>query len=175
MTPSFRDPLLWLRRFRKRCGYGVHSPFAFNLLEGVVYETLPYYAFSDLDLLLGWRQRFRVRRYLHLLFRLANYHHPDSIHLMGAQSLEGFYLHNACPKAEVNPEGTAGKKLVFLGSPDDAVLPLIQDDTMLLLANVHRYKAWWEALPSVVSFDLYDVGIAFFDKKYNKQSYIVNF
>ena len=43
------NPLVWLMRFRHRCGYGVHSPFAFNFLTGVVYERTPYYAYARLD------------------------------------------------------------------------------------------------------------------------------
>lgn len=192
MTPAFRDPLLWLRRFRKRRGYGVHSPFAFSLLEDVVYESLPYYAFKELDAGLEWRQRFRVRRYLHLLFRLTNYQHPSQIILSKTDLLEKAYLTAACPGARVvengdirdmaiqgaraeNPDKSGEKRLIFLGEPDENVLSKLSPDTLLLLANVHRYKDWWDSLPKVVGFDLYDLGIAFFDPKYNKQDYIVNF
>lgn len=200
MTPAFRDPLLWLRRFRKRCGYGVHSPFAFSLLQDVVYESLPYYAFSEQDARLEWRQRFRVRRYLHLLFRLTNYQHPSQIFLSGADPLERVFLTAACPGANVIEDGeiqeqatrqgaktenigesvenageSAEKRLIFLGKPDENVLSLLRPGTLLLLANVHKYKDWWDGLPKVVGFDLYDLGIAFFDPRYNKQDYIVSF
>ena len=29
---ALKRPFIWLYRFRHRCGYGVHSPFAFNLI-----------------------------------------------------------------------------------------------------------------------------------------------
>lgn len=194
MTPHFRNPWLWLRRIRKRCGYGVHSPFAFSLLEEVVYESLPYYAFQTLDAKLSPCQRFRVRRYLHLLFRLANYQHPSLVLLSDDDPIEREYLLAAVPHAKVCDcgkndgliaesgdkcaevcAGSPQSMLVFLGKPNDAVLPMLRPGTMLLLSNVHRYPEWWKAMPSVVSFDLYDLGIAFFDPKYNKQDYIVNF
>ena len=203
MTPAFRDPLLWLRRFRHRCGYGVHSPFAFSLLENVVYESLPYYAFAQLDARLAWWQRFRVRRYLHLLFRLSNYQHPDRMILCGADALERASLTAACPGAKVieggcgqvvsmpgeraESTGESGKKrmeclgesgrkqLIFLAEPDENVLAGLGPDTLLLLANVHRYRDWWDGLPKVIGFDLYDLGIAFFDPRYNRQDYIVSF
>ena len=35
-----------LSRFRYRCGYGVHSPFAFSLITDVIYEKMPYYAYD---------------------------------------------------------------------------------------------------------------------------------
>lgn len=199
MTPPFRNILLWLRRFRHRCGYGVHSPFAFSLLEEVVYERLPYYAFPELDACLEWQQRWRVRRYLHLLFRLANYQHPSHIFLStDAHKLEKLYLLSPCRHVEVqvlggekakssevngesadesrkNSDEYGENRIIFLAKPDDDALPLLTPRTMLLLANVHRYSDWWKGLPSVVSFDLYDLGIAFFDTKYNKQEYVVNF
>lgn len=175
MTPFFRNPWVWFFRIRKRCGYGVHSPFAFGLLENVVYEKLSYYAFRDLDARLNFMQRFRVRRYLHLLFRLSNYHHPSCIVHRGAENLELDYLLAPCRHARINPDNPDGKILIFLSAPCEEVISLCNTQTMLLLANVHRYREWWDSLPSVVSFDLYDIGIAFFDSKYNKQSYVVNF
>ena len=43
-----KRPFIWLSRFRHRCGYGVHSPFAFSLITDVIYEKMPYYAYSSL-------------------------------------------------------------------------------------------------------------------------------
>ena len=45
--------LIWVRRFRHRCGYGVHSPFAFNLITGVIYEKGEFYAYAPLRSLRG--------------------------------------------------------------------------------------------------------------------------
>lgn len=184
MTPPFRNPLLWLRRFRHRCGYGVHSPFAFSLITEVIYERGAFYEYKRLDQMLLWWQKFRVRRYLHLLFRLSNYSHPSKIYLFEATGLERSYLAAACPKARVlegaevsegNAEEDGESNLIFLTSPSDEALRLVRPGTMLVLANVHAYKTWWDSLPKVLGFDLYDVGIAFFDPKYNKQDYEVNF
>ena len=41
-----KRPFIWLSRFRYRCGYGVHSPFAFSLITDVIYEKMPYYAYD---------------------------------------------------------------------------------------------------------------------------------
>ena len=41
---TFIRSLRWLRRFRKRRGYGIHSPAAFQFVTGVVYEKGEYYA-----------------------------------------------------------------------------------------------------------------------------------
>ena len=44
-----KRPFIWLSRFRYRCGYGVHSPFAFSLITDVIYEKMPYYAYDSLE------------------------------------------------------------------------------------------------------------------------------
>ena len=44
-----KRPFIWLARFRHRCGYGVHSPFAFHLITGVIYEKTPYYKYAALQ------------------------------------------------------------------------------------------------------------------------------
>ena len=47
ITLTLKRPFIWLSRFRHRCGYGVHSPFAFNLITQVIYESTPYYKYKD--------------------------------------------------------------------------------------------------------------------------------
>lgn len=47
-TDNSRRCLRWMRRFRHRRGYNIHSPFAFNLVTGVIYERGAYYAYDDL-------------------------------------------------------------------------------------------------------------------------------
>ena len=41
ITLTLKRPFIWLSRFRHRCGYGVHSPFAFSLITQVIYESTP--------------------------------------------------------------------------------------------------------------------------------------
>ena len=65
--------------------------------------------------------------------------------------------------------------LLWLDEPNNEVLTHLHVHSVLLLDNLNKNKDWFMSLPSVVTFDLYDIGIAFFDTKYNKQHYIVNF
>lgn len=172
------NPWIWLCRIRHRRGYGVHSPFAFGFLMQVVYEPGAFYAFPELDACLTWWQRFRVRRTLHMLFRLANFVEPRQI-IVPDSPLVARYLQAACPNAQVNgPEGDLSPRLVYLQTPwDEAHKPLrhMGASDVLVLDNLHRHRAWFAALPSTVTFDLYDTGIAFFNPKLNEQHYIVNF
>ena len=81
----------WCRRFRYRCGYGVHSPSDFFLITSVIYEELPYYAYKTLKetpsskSLLHYREK--VNR---LLFRLVNFYHPALLVEVGEGNGESF-------------------------------------------------------------------------------------
>ena len=68
-------PLIWLRRFRHRKGYGVHSPYAYNFLRDVIYESNHYYAYDEIEKKVKgncW-QRMVMRKRERLLFRLKNW------------------------------------------------------------------------------------------------------
>lgn len=173
----FSNPIVWLSRFRHRKGYGVHSPFAFNFLTQVVYETTPFAMYADLDVSLSLLQWFRVRKVLHLLFRCANWHQPHDIVVRGGEELFAYdYLHAGCLRAAMHqdyPEGEVG--LCYLQHPEDDFLLHCGEGTMLVVDNLRTCREWFRSLPSVVSMDLYDIGIAFFDHRYKKQHYIVCF
>lgn len=170
------NPLVWLARFRHRKGYGVHSPFAFRFITDVIYERHPFYAYKELDKALPFSKRFRQRRGLHLMLRLANHLQPENIVLPKDAWLEKRYLQSGCKTARIMCQlPTEDVRLCLLKAPDDAALQHLSEQSVLLLDNLHRYREWFRSIPSVVSFDLYDFGIAFFDKQYNKQYYKVNF
>lgn len=48
---SWRKSLLIYRSIRYRRGYGVHSPFVYNLITKVIEEKSAYYSFYDIELL----------------------------------------------------------------------------------------------------------------------------
>ena len=61
MLLALKRPFIWLYRFRHRCGYGVHSPFAFNLITHVIYETTPYYKYKECNIFRNLGNIFRNR------------------------------------------------------------------------------------------------------------------
>lgn len=100
----------WLRLFRHRCGYGVHSPFAFQLITDVIYNGEAYYAYDAL------RQPLEpslvrcdeydpesglIAKDLRLLFRLVNSQQPTTIVLSGASPAVTAYLHAARRAAHI--------------------------------------------------------------------------
>lgn len=170
------NPLVWLVRVRHRCGYGVHSPFAFRFITEVIYENARFYRYATLDRQLKPWQWLRRRKGLHLLLRLANWQQPASMVVRNCSLLEPLYLQAGCQRAvlyDSYPEG--GVDLICLGSPDEEALCHLHPGTLLLLDRLDRHREWFGRLPSIVSFDLGDMGIAFFDPQYYKQAYIVNF
>ena len=188
---------IWLRRFRKRCGYGVHSPFAFNFITGVVFENGSYYAFQTLDRVYAtgiWWRFSHVRKCLHFLFRLANFVHP---HLIlcdhSITPAEEAYLSagskNACLKHIKMEDALPQLPVLLCVSAQKSDLSVLLDrlgnnihpDSALLI-KVSSTRERKKCVESVkrnpkcgVTFDLYHYIIVFFDRNLIKQHYVVNF
>lgn len=176
MTP-LTNPFVWLLRFRHRCGYGVHSPFAFRFITDVIYEPLPFYAYQTLSPLLPFAQRFRRKKGLELLFRLANYQQPSVIAIQGEAPFPTAYLHAGCRKATIQPLNQCSEaQLVYLTEPNEQAISLLaKGGGMLIVDNLHRHRQWFKQLPATLHFDLYDLGIALFALPYHPHYYVVNF
>lgn len=187
----------WLKRFRKRCGYGVHSPFAFNFITGVVFEKGAYYAYKEMDGIYGksffWRYSHTCKC-LHFLFRLTNYVHPEL-----------FVADNKLPQAELaymqaasrnaswsswsNWSESVPRKTLFYSIADATALPALlercalmatPDSALLLRVNSAEVRSHCSEIIQGseicgVSFDLYDYLLVFFDRSLFKQHYVVNF
>lgn len=198
----FRRPWIWLSRFRQRKGYGVHSPFAYSFIRGVVLESSAYYAYAELSHLHPWWVRW-LRLYpmqcRRLLFRLANFAEPRTVELRTADEVAARYVRAAVPRAEVrrkegglaavpegSPEGREAADFVLVGKDrlEEAatVAARMPERGMLVCEGIHesrRAKEIWrtirEAPHTGVTFDLYTYGVAFFNPKLHKQHYKVNF
>ena len=182
-----RRPWIWIARFRKRRGYGVHSPFAYAFLRGVVFEREAYYAYDDLNRLHPWWIRWSQAYPLlcrRLLFRLANFTHPRTLVLMGDRPVERAYLEAAVPSARWTRLTDGIADFIFVAHEElpNITLPQMPPSGMVVAEGIHHDKASqriWKALQSnpqtVLTFDLYDYGIILFNSNYPKRHYIVNF
>lgn len=196
-------PLIWLRRIRYRRGYGVHSPFAFNLITDVIYQRLPYYQYQSLaeaEKRCPADQRYEPRKLKRLLFRLVNEVQPATIADVGRLSASALYMQAGCKRARY--VGASDWKALQIGPSEtvdffylhqyrqpklieDAFLHGVEHVTARSLLVVEgigyskEMRALWKRMQqhqSVgITFDLYDVGLLFFDRNRNKQHYIVNF
>lgn len=202
-----KRPFIWMLRFRHRCGYGVHSPFAFNLITQVIYESTPYYKYKDLEkeekkLALAkdknWKYESKKRK--HLLFRLVNYTQPNTIVDIGRLAASSLYLKAGREGADYVAASSLSELLLEADVPVDFLylhhyrqpklmeeafhicLARITDQSIFVIEGI-RYTpemfALWKRMrqdeKAGVSFDLYDLGILFFDKTKIKQDYVVNF
>lgn len=216
---------VWCRRFRKRCGYGVHSPADFFFITFVIYEKLPFYSYLPLHHLRrlvahlpGHREKVDK-----LFFRLVNFLQPNTVLEIGTGSgMTARYMAEANPKMtiytysdsinqQVERLFSARKQIHY--SNDDFInairlLPNERNSSVLFhIAHTPLYneaydeiinsvrandclvitkpyadknkKKWWKMIQddprTGVTFDLYDIGIVFFDKKRIKENRIVNF
>ncbi len=170
---------MWLMRVRHRKGYGVHSPFAFDLVTNVLYNGERYYAYEEMDRTLRWWQRGRVRSRRRLLFRLANYRRPETLCCSGVDEETAAAVRHGSRGVTAMPEDDAGPAdMVVMGRPDERALQCVGEGTMVVLWNLRRQRRLWQRLREdgrvTVTFDLYDIGIAFARKDLNKQHYIIN-
>lgn len=203
---SIKRKWIWLKRFRRRRGYGVHSPFAFDFLTYVVYEKGEYYAYRKLKKIYrkrgaGWNGH--TEKCCKFLFRLANYVQPDIIRLYGRVEEDRIgYLTAGCTTATVcrdmgderNPacperhEEAERTELVVVGGhtlcAEWAVIAasVKPGRSVCVVGGIHdspeALEEWKEVkmLPDViVSFDLYDYGLLFYDSSKQRQHYIINF
>ena len=101
-------PWVWLRRFRYRRGYGVHSPFAFSFLTFVVYEKAVYYKYKELDEAQQQQASLKgdewayaeTRKLKRLLFRIANWAQPQQMVDVGPESAAELFLKAARTNAD---------------------------------------------------------------------------
>lgn len=215
----------WCRRFRHRCGYGVHSPSDFFLVTSVVYECWPFYAYKPLHHLrrvVAFLPHYR-EKVDQFLFRLVNHLQPSLLIEVGTGSgISTRYMSEACTSMQVYTLAdkredavdrifSSKENIVYLTEgvmdkleqlkekglkPDlvhiadtphyreavESLLPLAVSNTCFIIGNPYAdaaKKNWWKALVADertgVTFDLYDVGLVFFDKKRAKEHRIINF
>lgn len=200
-----KRPFIRLSRFRYRCGYGVHSPFAFSLITDVIYEKMPYYAYDLLKVEQKKRittQRWEkgIPRINRLLFRLVNKVQPATIIEVGQPSAASLYLQSAKPSAGYLFASDLSELFLDAGTPVDFLYlndyrnPALLEEVFNICSRrttpnslfvVHgichskAMKNLWKQLQNDervgITFDLYDVGLLFFDTTKIKQHYIVNF
>ena len=196
------DCLVWLSRIRHRKGFGVQSPFAYNLVCGVINERGSYYAYAELQekrAQLSEEECCNSVKVDRLLFRLSNFVQPS---LMVIPSL-GFSASRLCLSAGCRAADVVewaelsqlrmmdlGQQpvLLYVRSEENVaeilsdILPVLDSRSLVVIEGIHKDRSarkQWKFLTenphAVLTFDLYKLGLVFLDKKYVKQHYIVNF
>lgn len=204
---AIKRPWVWLSRIGHCGGFGIHSPFAFDLVKFVIYQRTPYYKYKELAQeekrlapmkASGWRGE--PRRVKRLLFRLANEVQPRTIVDFGTPTAADLYLKAGCLKADYTSAADLSELFLESDVPVDLLYlhavdrPEQLEEAFRVCASrttarslfivegigytpaMHRlWKQWQQDSRVGVTFDLYDLGLLFFDTSKTKQHYIVNF
>lgn len=204
---ALKRPFIWLYRFRHRCGYGVHSPFAFNLITQVIYQRTPYYKYEELAKAQKQLERekdkhwkYESKKVKRLLFRLVNHAQPETLVDAGTLAASALYLKAGKEGADYTAASDLSELFLESGVPVDFLYlhDYRRPDFVEEVFRICAARTWGKSLFVVegirytpqmlalwkrmkqdervgITFDLYDLGILFFDKTKLKQDYIVNF
>lgn len=176
-------------RFRHKRGFGVHSPFMFNLILNVIRDKGKCFVYPG-DFEKDSKSGHRERKTLRLLFRLNSYLNVRNIHCFGADAVKvGNYLRNVPESAriEINvPEISGDIDFIYIGR--NAQRFLSPEDLSRMLATVNKKKVCivvtdiyrnsfasrlWRQFgeKATVKVDMMWYGILFFDDKLQKGKY----
>ena len=164
---------VWFSRLTHCRGFGIQSPSDYWLVRYVINESWPFYQYERL----GKDDDWLTRKLGRLYFRLANWRQPTVIESNAYHD----YMQAGCKRA-VFGESSEMVRLTLDGDYRrdlSLIYNKILDDSILIVEGIRQDIAFWRELTEDdrvrVSFDLYYCGIVLFDKKRNKQNYIINF
>lgn len=187
--------LHWLRRIKYCRGFGVQSPSAYRFIRYVINEHYPYYAYDELRKELP-RLDSLTRKRMELYFRVANFRQASLwLDFCERNDVIATYVGRGCHATQVRRitdlrQITADDRIEVLRiCPSagceavlEAALQQADDHTLFIIEDIgynDTAKRMWQKLLesdiTSVSYDLYYLGIAFFDRKRYKNNYIVNF
>lgn len=187
--------LHWLRRIKYCRGFGVQSPSAYRFIRYVINEHYPYYAYDELRKELP-RLDSLTRKRMELYFRIANYRQASLwLDYSRRDDTIAIYVGRGCNATRVRniadlQQPVSGDKIEVLRicpiagceSVLAAALKQADDRTLFVIEDIgynNTAKRMWQTLQesdlTSVSYDLYYLGIAFFDRKRYKANYVVNF
>ena len=179
---TLKRPFIWLYRFRHRCGYGVHSPFAFNLITHVIYESTAYYKYEELakaqkqlELEKDKRWKYESKKVKRLLFRLVNYTQPETIVDAGTLAASALYLKAGKEGADYTSASDRSELFRICSTRTRGKSVFVIEGIRYTPQMFALWKRMKQDGRAGITFDLYDLGIIFFDKTKIKQDYIVNF
>lgn len=186
---TLRKSVLLYRGIRYRRGYGVHSPFVFNLITKVIEERCSFYSFYDIELIRKQllfhdqiitypdrQQKGRLRRrtigeivereaikpkHGALLFRLTNYFKSKNILQLGpSMGLSTLYLTSYAPDLTC---------IALENMPEFASIARIAFEKAARNPIDLRIGAYKELLPQALE-DMEKIDFVFFNTLYEQQN-----
>ena len=133
-----------LPRACHRRGFGVQSPWAYELIRDVLFEPLPYYAYDEQKLTTPMEQQ---------LFRIRNHYQGHPINIIDEKG----------DAAAKRYEGTVQK-----ATPETVLIMEHIDDE-----NANLWTKVVDDPRAIITFDMRRRGLVIFDPKRIKQNYLL--
>ena len=189
--------VVWLQRMKHIQGFGIQSPSAFSFDRKVINDHTSYPIYAELKRL-GNTLTAVERKKARLLYRINRFAEADRFCFYPTKLLAyESYIKAACEKTLVEEAKMLGEESEST-APDESVVyfltvgehcqafyerlrTIINSESFVIVDDIKRNaetRAFWQQILDdecvSFSFDLYHIGIAFFDKR-PKQNYIINF
>lgn len=183
-----RKVIIWLYRWRHSRGFGVQSPNDYSFIRYVINEHYPYYAYDDLRKAMPDVSALH-RKKAELLFRIANMLQPEDVFLTEKNDVYASYIKAGCNKARINVGiDDVNKRCLIVASLTESnhqeltnMVQNVNKDSIVVVDEIYSGDNFslWEMLINedavVITYDLYYVGLLFFDKTRYKLHYKINF
>ena len=156
---------VFLKRIRHCAGFGVQSPTDYAFVREVIYERWPYALYTELEARFHGTDSFLLKL-SQLLLRVSNYAQASQIGVIG----------NLPPVMEAHLK--AGCKKSEIVSIINYQLSIINCPSPYPLVIATELNEQWQAYISqehIISYDLYYLGIAFYDEKRYSEGHVINF
>ena len=169
---------VFLKRLRHCAGFGVQSPTDYAFVREVIYERWLYAQYAELEAKFYGTSSFLLKL-SQLLLRVSNYAQASRIGIIGPlPPVMEAHLKAGCKKSEiVRPS----KSPCIGGLPLPSGSPPMQGEQgegLLPLVIATELNDDWKAYISqehIISFDLYYLGIAFYDEKRYREEHVIIF
>ena len=148
--------IIFLKRIRHCAGFGVQSPTDYAFVREVIYERWPYALYTELETRFRGTDRFLLKL-SQLLLRVSNYAQASRIGIIGPlPPVMEAHLKAGCRKSTIEP--------------------IVNCPYPLVIAT-ELNEQWHEYISQehIISFDLYYLGIAFYDEKRYREEHVINF
>ena len=168
-----------IQRFLHRYGFGIQSPWAYELVRNVLFEPLRYYAFEELKAKHPQRSK-RERKRDEQLFRIVNHFKPKTIEIIGnADAATKDYIEERQKGSKLSTFNLQLTTYYLAPSAPLAEIPTTLSDGMVLVVDDIQgtNKAAWEQLLKhsqvTAIFYMGYRGLLYCDSKRVRQTYLL--
>ncbi|WP_288328529.1 hypothetical protein [uncultured Prevotella sp.] len=189
--------MVWLQRMKYIQGFGIQSPSAFSFDREVINNHTSYSVYVELNKICPIKNA-EERKKARLLYRINRFAKADTFYFCPTKlphyeryitaANEKTLVENVETKYETTVETASNKVAIYFFTVCNhsktfyaALRKTINAQSFVIVDNINKTeeaKAFWHEIVDdervSFSFDLYYMGIAFFDKR-PKQNYIINF